>query len=81
VKRTVLLEYEIYLSSIILFLGKEELATEKNVLNINVTQKKLTEDEILAQAWIFFLAGYETTATTLTFCSYELALNPECQER
>ena len=36
---------------------------------------------MMAQGWIFFIAGYETTATTLSFCSYELALNPEVQER
>ena len=35
----------------------------------------------MAQGWIFFIAGYETTATTLSFCSYELALHPEVQEK
>jgi cytochrome P450 len=63
------------------FAGEEELAAERKALNINSTNKYLTENEILAQAWIFFVAGYETTATTLSFCSYELALNPECQEK
>ncbi len=63
------------------FVGEEELAAERNALNINFTNKYLTENEILAQAWIFFVAGYETTATTLSFCSYELAVNPECQEK
>ena len=57
------------------------MAAERNALNINFTNKYLTENEILAQAWIFFVAGYETTATTLSFCSYELALNPQCQEK
>jgi cytochrome P450 len=42
------------------------LAIEKQALKINVVNKQLTEDEILAQAWLFFVAGYETTATTLT---------------
>ena len=28
---------------------------------------------------IFFLAGYETTANTICFCVYELALNPDKQ--
>jgi cytochrome P450 len=49
--------------------------------NKSVTNKKLTEDEILGQAWIFFIAGYETTASTLSFCAYELALNPQIQEK
>lgn len=41
----------------------------------------MTENEMLAQGWIFFIGGYETTATALTFCSYELALNQEIQDQ
>ena len=43
--------------------------------------KKLSEDEIIAQCWVFLLAGYETTATTLAFMSHELALHPNCQQK
>ncbi|CAG2171744.1 unnamed protein product [Oppiella nova] len=59
--------------------GEEELVAERKALNISLDNKRLTEDEILAQAFVFFLAGFETTATTLTFCTYELALNPHIQ--
>ena len=41
----------------------------------------LTETEILSQSILFLLAGYETTATTLSFVTYCLALNSECQEK
>ncbi|RXM35494.1 Thromboxane-A synthase [Acipenser ruthenus] len=46
------------------------------------TQKRmLTEDEIMGQAFIFLLAGYETTSSTLAFAAYLLAIHQECQEK
>ena len=45
------------------------------------TQKKLTDDQIVAHANTFMLAGYETTSTALSYVSYLLALNPTVQEK
>ena len=37
--------------------------------------------ELAAQAVLFFIAGYGTTATILSYCSYNLAIDPEVQEK
>ncbi|XP_075066753.1 thromboxane-A synthase [Mixophyes fleayi] len=42
--------------------------------------KTLNEDEILGQAFIFLIAGYETTCSLLSFATYLLATHPECLE-
>jgi len=44
-------------------------------------KKMITEDEIVGQAFVFLLAGYETSSNTLAFTCYLLAINPECQRR
>ncbi|KAK3090429.1 hypothetical protein FSP39_011786 [Pinctada imbricata] len=44
-------------------------------------ERGLTIDEVVANSFIFFLAGYDTTANTLSFLAYNLAMNPDCQEK
>ncbi|XP_055948651.1 cytochrome P450 3A21-like [Argiope bruennichi] len=43
--------------------------------------KSLSLDELVGNCVIFFLAAYDTSATTLTFASYLLALNPDIQDK
>ncbi len=47
-------------------------------LNINL---ELTENEIMSQAFLFLIAGFDTTSTALTFIAYTLARKPEIQEK
>lgn len=41
----------------------------------------ITDDVMAAQAFIFYAAGYETSATTMSFLLHELALNADVQDR
>ena len=43
--------------------------------------KPLTVDEVVGQAFLFLIAGYEIITNTLSFVTYLLATNPDCQEK
>ncbi|XP_013171919.1 PREDICTED: cytochrome P450 9e2-like [Papilio xuthus] len=40
-----------------------------------------TENDLIAQAVLFFIAGFETISSAMTFALHELAMNPDMQER
>ncbi|XP_052791149.1 cytochrome P450 3A41-like [Mya arenaria] len=44
-------------------------------------KEKLTDYEVNAQAFTFFLAGFETTASLLRYATYMLALRPDIDEK
>ena len=41
----------------------------------------LTMEEVIGQAVLFFLVGMDTTATSIAFLIYNLAVHPEIQEK
>merc|ERR1719154_1042438 len=47
----------------------------------NQTKAVMTDNEIIANCWVFLLAGFETTAGAITFTAYLLAKHPEIQDK
>lgn len=41
----------------------------------------LSLGQIAAQCFIFFLAGFETSSTAISFFLYDMAVNPEIQDK
>ena len=41
----------------------------------------IDEKVIAAQAYVFILAGFDTSSTTMSFALLELAINPQIQDR
>ncbi|XP_011172780.1 cytochrome P450 9e2-like [Solenopsis invicta] len=43
--------------------------------------KELTILDMTSQAFIFFLAGFDTSSTLISFAAHEIAVNPDVQEK
>ncbi|PSN49032.1 Cytochrome P450 9e2 [Blattella germanica] len=44
-------------------------------------KRVLEDDDLVAQAFLFFLAGFDTTSTLLSFSAYLLAIHPEAMAK
>ncbi|XP_013140623.1 PREDICTED: cytochrome P450 6B1 [Papilio polytes] len=60
---------------------KKTLETARKFESDEVKLLELTDGVIAAQIFIFYMAGYETSATTMTYLFYELAKNPDVQDK
>ncbi|KAK6634951.1 hypothetical protein RUM44_000198 [Polyplax serrata] len=60
----------------------EEMKGVKNYNTaVNENSIELTEGVVTAQAFVFFLAGYETSSSALGACLYELAYHRDIQDK
>lgn len=60
--------------------GKDFIGLMIHLKNHPDSTKRLTFNQICAQSLMFFLAGFESTSTTLAFCLYEMALHQNFQD-
>lgn len=60
---------------------KETDDAEEAVTYEGFKQRGLNDTEVLINSIIFMVAGYDTTATTLSWIIYDLAINTDCQDK
>ncbi|KAF4524101.1 hypothetical protein B566_EDAN007684 [Ephemera danica] len=54
---------------------------EESLHSSSASAIKLTEDEVTAQATVFFLAGFETSSSVMSYALLELAVHTDVQRR
>lgn len=61
--------------------GSSENGVSENKTYEEMKESGMSEEDIIINGVIFLAAGYETTASLLSFLTYFLATNQDCQER
>lgn len=61
--------------------SSDDIMTDSKTSRSKFKYQKLTALELRSQCFLFLMAGYETTATTLIYLIYELACNQDIQTR
>ncbi|XP_045448629.1 cytochrome P450 9e2-like [Melitaea cinxia] len=59
----------------------DQVSITEDTFKPKSVQRKWTQNELAGQVFIFFFAGYESSAIALVMCVHELAINPDIQEK
>ncbi|XP_069676200.1 cytochrome P450 9e2-like [Periplaneta americana] len=65
----------------LLMQAKKGTLQDENCTEQKNSKTQLDDEDITAQAVIFFLAGFDTTSTLLCFTTHQLAVHPDVQTR
>jgi cytochrome P450 family 9 len=61
--------------------GEGFAVVEESQLGKEKVKTKFSNQDLMAQCFIFFFAGFETVSNVMTFMVYELIRNPEVQKK
>nr|QLI62171.1 cytochrome P450 22 [Streltzoviella insularis] len=56
-------------------------AATKEIVKPQGAVRQWSQDELCGQVFLFFIAGFESSASVLVMCIHELTINPEVQEK
>ncbi|KYM76793.1 Cytochrome P450 9e2 [Atta colombica] len=52
-----------------------------DMLQLMMETRELSSDDMVAQAFVFFFAGFDSTSTLMSFAAHELAINQDIQDK
>ncbi|KAJ6633344.1 Cytochrome P450 9e2 [Pseudolycoriella hygida] len=54
---------------------------EESQVGLSTVTRKWTDEDLYAQCFIFFFAGFDTVSTVMSFMAYELMVNTDAQKK